>query len=244
MKKLILLLLLAIALFGCGAEDKQAEVEAPKTAPVEVATAPKTLEIEWQRMVGEDGRACCGSGSTQKALEDAHAELTESLAPKGIEVVLRSKNFSPEECIDAPERANRILVAGHGIEHWLGAEVGASPCEGFCKQALGEKGTCRTLVYEGETYEVVPVELVVKAALVAASDLGSDHSCSGRKATCDGSCQGACKGHGACKHSGTECTGHKGTCSSDCPGKAAAGTQKSGCPGAKKCGGKVCTIDS
>jgi hypothetical protein len=247
MKKLILLLLLAVALFGCGAEDKQAEVETAKPEPVEVADAPRTLEIEWQRMVDEDGRACCGSEATQKALENAYAELSESLGPKGIEVELRSTNFSPEECMGAPEQANRILIAGHSIAHWLNADVGTSPCQGFCKQALGDKGACQTLIYEGEAYEVAPAELIVKAGLLAAAQPGSGHRCSGcpHKSTCGGNpaaCDGSCQG--GCKHSGSKGTGQKGTCSPDCPGKAAGDAKASGCPNAGKCSGKVCTVGS
>jgi hypothetical protein len=267
MKKLWLLLVLAIALFGCGGEEQKAEVDKPESEAVEVAEATKVLEIEWQRMVDEEGRVCCGSEATSKSLQTAYKELNKMLEPKGIEVVIKKSNFSPEQCMDAPERSNRVLVAGHGIEHWLNAQVGESPCEGFCKQALGDKGSCRNLIYEGKTYDVVPAELIVEAAVAAAARPGSfttatagrcggcpskatcgaskstcgatKSSCGAVKTACDPSCKGDC-GYCAGKAMKSACT-CKGACDGSCGHKAAC-TCKGACDGS--CGHKAaCTCE-
>jgi hypothetical protein len=238
MKKLLLLsLALAVALIGCGRQDQEVEVESTKvSAPVQ------SLSIEWQRMVDEDGNACCGSQSTRQALQDACARLTEALAADSIEVVFKETMFSPQECVDAPERANRILVAGLPVEHWLKAEAGTSPCQGFCKQALGDEGSCRTLIYQGQTYEVIPADLIVRAGLVATSHWGDGHPCegcpgqavcTGRQRTCDGSSQGPCGAPGGGKQ-----PGHVEAASS---GHSAA-SSKPACPNASQCQGKTCPL--
>ncbi len=269
MKKLMILLLLAlsVALFGCGGEKDEVEVKAPEAKSVEVAGAPKMLALEWQRMIDEDGNVCCSSDATRMAVETARAKLAEELEVSGIEVTLLKTDFTPEECMEDPERANRILIAGRGLDYWLQAEIASSPCEGFCKQALGGKGSCQNLIYEGETYEVIPAELIIKAGLAAAANPATFKSagkCDGcpSKSACPSAiskCDASCKGH--CP----SCTGEKGACTckgecdGSCPEKAActcvgecdgscradaATTKATGCPGAKVCGSKVCVVGS
>jgi hypothetical protein len=186
MKKLMILLLLAlgIALFGCGGEEDQATLKAPEEKPVEVA---RTLTLEWQRMIDEEGNVCCGSPGTEEAVSAARERLAKELEDSGIDVVLVRSEFTPEECMGCPERANRVLVAGRGVDFWLGADMSASPCEGFCKQALGDEGSCQNLVYEGETYEVIPAELIVKAGLTAAANPATfKQAAGGRGSPCGG----------------------------------------------------------
>ena len=49
------------------------------------------------------------------------------------------------------------------MEEWVHAAVSSSPCCSVC----GDK-ECRTVDVAGANYEVVPVELLVKAGLIAA----------------------------------------------------------------------------
>ncbi len=274
MKKLMILLLLAlsVALFGCGGEQDTAEVKAPADESAEVAQAPRTLVLEWQRMIDEDGNVCCGSEDTRMAVETAREKLAKELKDHGIKVVLAKSDFSPAECRDCPERANRILVGGRGVDYGLQAEVGKSPCEGFCKQALGDKGSCQTLMYEGKTYDVVPAELIVKAGLAAAanpSTFKTADKCAGcpSKSGCPSSMKAAtsCKGNCACPgcKSG-ECTCEiactcEGECSGSCQTICPCGcigacdgtckadeitTKATGCPSARTCGSKGCPSGS
>jgi len=259
MKKLMILMLLAlsVALFGCGGDKETTEVKAPADDSVVAAQTPRTLALEWQRMIDEDGNVCCGSEATRMAVETARAKLAQALEASGIEVVLTKTDFTPEECVDCPERANRVLVAGRGVDFWLQAETGSSPCEGFCKQTLGEKGSCQNLMYEGQTYDVIPADLIVKAGLAAAANPAtfritgkcggcpsaagcpSADGCPPIKSTCDGSCGGTCP----------SCSGEKAacTCAGPCDGscKVVETTTKAvdtGCPNAKTCGSKGCVV--
>jgi len=128
------------------------------------------LNVRWQRLVTEDGSTCDRCGGTQEELRKAIGTLRESLRPLGIEVASTEEALTTEECAADIIGSNRILIGGRSLEEWLGAEVGQSPCESCCT-AIGEDVECRTVDLDGTTYEVVPAELIVRAGLVAASNL-------------------------------------------------------------------------
>ena len=65
-----------------------------------------------------------------------------------------------------PLESNRILVYGRPLEDWLGAETGQSPCCDVCG-----RHECRTVNVEGQSYEAVPADLIVRAGLLAAASL-------------------------------------------------------------------------
>ncbi len=130
----------------------------------------KTLTIRWQRLVDEEGQTCKRCGSTEKEVQEAIASLRKSLGALGIDVVLEKKALSPEVCAKDISQSNRIWVGKRTLEEWLGAQVGKSPC-GFCCADLGEKVECRTVTVGGKTYETIPAELIIKAGLVAGSQL-------------------------------------------------------------------------
>ncbi len=130
----------------------------------------KTLTVRWQRLVDEEGQTCRRCGSTEKEVQEAIASLKKSLGALGIDVVLEKKALSPEVCAKDISRSNRIWVGKRTLEEWLGARVGKSPC-GFCRAELGEKVECRTVTMGGKTYETIPAELIIKAGLVAGSQL-------------------------------------------------------------------------
>ena len=78
--------------------------------------------------------------------------------------------------------------AGKPIEEWLGAGVGESPCCSVC----GDR-PCRTVEVGGSTYEAIPEDLIVRAAMLAASDMidpGSDPAASSSSWTRSGSGSG------------------------------------------------------
>lgn len=136
----------------------------------------KVLKIEWQRLVDEKGQTCQRCGSTEKEVQKASQGLKQSLASLGIKVVLEKKSLTPLACAKDVIQSNRILIGGRTLEEWLGAQVGKSPCE-FCCAELGDKAECRTVEVGGKTYETIPANLIVKAGLLAASELmGKDVS--------------------------------------------------------------------
>jgi hypothetical protein len=125
----------------------------------------KTLKIKWQRLVSE-GETCPRCGSTEEELKKAISTLKQSLIPLGIEVVLEKAELSVAEFKKDPLRSNQIWLNNWSLEHWIGGKVGQSPCCDVCGPS-----ECRTVVVEGEVYEAIPADLIIKAGLLAASQL-------------------------------------------------------------------------
>ena len=59
-----------------------------------------------------------------------------------------------------------MCVGGRPLDEWLGAGSGSSQCCDACGDA-----ECRTLEIDGTSHEVVPEALLVRAGLIAASQL-------------------------------------------------------------------------
>ena len=127
-------------------------------------TNRKTLKIMWQRLVDE-GETCPRCGSTEGEVEKAVLTLQKSLNPLGIKVVLEKNVLSVLEFKKDPLQSNQILINERPLEDWIGGEVGESPCCEVCNS------DCRTIGVEGEVYETIPAELVIKAGLLAATQL-------------------------------------------------------------------------
>ncbi len=125
----------------------------------------ETLKIKWQRLVSE-GQTCPRCGSTGEELEKAISTLKQSLTPLGIAVVLEKHELSAAEFKRDPLQSNQIWLNDRLLEDWIGGRVGQSPCCDVC----GSFG-CRTVGVGGEVYEAIPADLVIKAGLLAASQL-------------------------------------------------------------------------
>ena len=145
----------------------------------------KVLKIEWQRLVDEKDQTCQRCGSTEKEVQKAFQSLKQSLSPLGIKVVLEEKALDAATCAKDISQSNRIWVGGRPLEEWLNAQVGQSPCE-TCSGELGSDVECRTVEVEGEAYETIPADLIVRAGLLAAAELkkieASGTSCDESKA--------------------------------------------------------------
>lgn len=128
------------------------------------------LTIRWQRLLDEKDQTCKRCGSTEQELQKAFQSLKESLAPLGIEVALEKKALDPATCAKDVTQSNRIWIGERALEDWLGGKVGKSAC-GFCCAELGDNVECRTVTVGGETYEAIPAQLIIKAGLLAASQL-------------------------------------------------------------------------
>lgn len=136
------------------------------------------LKIRWQRLLS-DGRTCPRCGSTGEEIEKAVSILKQILAPLGIKVVIEKSELSPVEFGENPLESNRIWIDDRPLEEWIGGKVGQSPCCDVCSPY-----ECRTVEAEGEVYETITADLIVKAGLVAASKLinrEKNGSCCGSK---------------------------------------------------------------
>jgi hypothetical protein len=122
----------------------------------------KTIKIIWQRLVDDQGQTCDRCGGTEQELHKALRFLIKALAPAGIAFSLEIKSLDPQEFARDPSQSNRIWVDGKSLEKWVKAEAGVSPCCGPCGDA-----ECRTVNVEGTTYETIPAELIIRAALLA-----------------------------------------------------------------------------
>ena len=125
----------------------------------------KTLMIKWQRLLS-DGKTCPRCQSTGDAVEKAVTMLGQSLAPMGIKVVLEKGELSEEEFKQNPLHSNKIWIGGQLLEDWLGATTGQSVCCEVCGA-----NECRTFDVAGESLEIVPTELIVKAGMLAVEQL-------------------------------------------------------------------------
>uniref|UniRef100_A0A7V3YKZ6 DUF2703 domain-containing protein n=1 Tax=Candidatus Caldatribacterium californiense TaxID=1454726 RepID=A0A7V3YKZ6_9BACT len=134
------------------------------------------LHIRWQRLL-VDGATCPRCASTEEELEKACALLEQALVPLGISVVLEKEILSCETFHKDPLQSNAIFLNGRPLEEWLGASRGESPCCDVCGSVA-----CRTVETDGRVYEVIPAELIVKAALLAVS--ASLSGCSHRRPSC------------------------------------------------------------
>ena len=126
----------------------------------------KTLKITWRRLVDEKGQTCQRCGSTEKELQKAVKSLEKSLAPLQIKVTLEKTVLDPDTFARDPSQSNLILIGRRPLEEWLNAQVGQSPCCDICGVA-----ECRTVEVKGKTYEMIPSDLIVKAGLLAVSQL-------------------------------------------------------------------------
>lgn len=126
----------------------------------------KSLPIVWQRLVGSQGQTCDRCGVTYEGLQQAVAKLEEALRPLGIEITFEAREIDRDSFTTDPSQSNRIWIAGKPIEEWLEANVASSPCCSVCGDS-----DCRTLELDNDVFESIPSELILKAALVAASEL-------------------------------------------------------------------------
>lgn len=143
----------------------------------------KTLPIVWKRLV-KDGGTCQRCGSTQQSIRGAMTKLQAALRPLGILPTLDLQQIDDARFRADPSESNRIWIAGRPLEEWLGASVGESTCCSVCGNL-----PCRTMQLGGETYDAVPEELIIRAAMLAASAMiGAPAATSDSSACCTTRC--------------------------------------------------------
>lgn len=126
----------------------------------------KNLSITWQRLVDESGSTCPRCAGTEQEMQRAVERLRAALEPLGVQPVLETREIAPATFMQQPDQSNRIWIGGRPLEDWLGARTGSSRCCDAC----GDE-ECRTLEINGASHEVIPEALVVRAGLMAASQL-------------------------------------------------------------------------
>jgi hypothetical protein len=88
------------------------------------------------------------------------------LEPLNIEPRLELREIDERSFRNKPAESNRIWIAGRPLEEWLAAGVGSSSCCSVCGDA-----PCRTMEVEGAVFEDIPEAVILRAALIAASEL-------------------------------------------------------------------------
>ena len=122
----------------------------------------KTIKIVWQRLVDEQGQTCPRCSATEQELRKALRFLTKSLLPLGIAFSLETRALNNQEFNQDPSQSNRLWIDKKPLEKWVKGESGASPCSGPCGET-----ECRTLTVGDKTFETIPAELIIKAALLS-----------------------------------------------------------------------------
>jgi anti-sigma factor RsiW len=126
----------------------------------------KNLSITWQRLVDESGSTCPRCAGTEQEMQRAVERLRTALEPLGVQPVLETREIAPATFMQQPDQSNRIWIGGRPLEDWLGARTGSSRCCDAC----GDE-ECRTLEINGASHEVIPEALVVRAGLIAVSQM-------------------------------------------------------------------------
>ncbi|MGA1864841.1 MAG: DUF2703 domain-containing protein [bacterium] len=126
----------------------------------------KILPIVWQRLVDETGKTCDRCGTTYEGIQKALELLRKALSPLAIEITFEERKIDQIAFANDPSQSNRVWISGRPLEEWLGAQVGQSPCCDICGDA-----ECRTIEVDTKVYESIPADLIIKAGLIAASQL-------------------------------------------------------------------------
>ncbi len=118
----------------------------------------KRLEIEWKHL-DKDGQTCERCGDTGHTVRRVVKELESELRPKGWEVTFQETLLTDKEI---PE-SNEILLNGVLLEEILPQASKSENCCSSCEELLGLPTLCRTIEYQGQTYEAIPPELIREA---------------------------------------------------------------------------------
>lgn len=119
----------------------------------------KGLAIEW-RHYDKEGATCDRCAATGTSVSEVVAGLTKELASRGITVTFTETKL-PE---DLMAQSNMVLFNGLLLEDVLDkAAADENNCPS-CSCLTGSETSCRTVEYEGKSYEEIPAELIRKAA--------------------------------------------------------------------------------
>lgn len=126
----------------------------------------KTLTISWKRLVNDAGQTCERCDTTGDAIQRAFQKLKKAVSALGIHVHLQTTTLDFLTFTKDPLQSNRILINAKPLEEWVNAMAGQSKCCDVCGDS-----ECRTVSMDGNTYEAIPEELIIRAGLIAAAEL-------------------------------------------------------------------------
>ena len=122
----------------------------------------KSLVISWRHTVCQSTNPCNRCLMTPEEVKTAYEKLQSALAKLDIEVILDEQTKAQEE--------DHILINGKALENLLGGKLVKRQCAS-CPSADGEIKEYNTLELDGTLYEIIPSALIIKAGLLAASEL-------------------------------------------------------------------------
>ena len=122
----------------------------------------KSLVISWRHTVCQSTNPCNRCLMTPEEVKTAYEKLQSALAKLDIEVILDEQTKVQEE--------DHILINGKALENLLGGKLVKRQCAS-CPSADGEIKEYNTLELDGTLYEIIPSALIIKAGLLAASEL-------------------------------------------------------------------------
>jgi len=126
----------------------------------------KALTIRWQRLIDESGQTCKRCKNTGKNIEAAYQKLQKALVELGMPVTLEKITIDYSTFNNDPLQSNQVWISGKPLEEWIGGTVSQSQCCDVCGDA-----DCRTILIGSKTFETIPEKLIIRAGLLAASDL-------------------------------------------------------------------------
>lgn len=122
----------------------------------------RELVIEWRHYVKE-GATCDRCAATGTSVREVVAELAKQLELRGVTVKLNETSLPEEQMA----QSNMILFNGVMLEDLLDdAMTDENHCSS-CSCLTGSDTSCRTVEYQGKTYEEIPGNLIRKAAYKA-----------------------------------------------------------------------------
>lgn len=118
----------------------------------------KHITIEW-RHLELNNETCLRCSKTGKTLYQVISDLQKELKSKGIEIIFNETKLSKQDI----QQSNMILINDKPLEQILSrAKVSENYCES-CSCITGNEAYCRTIQYNGKTYEEIPEEIIRKA---------------------------------------------------------------------------------
>jgi hypothetical protein len=117
----------------------------------------KTLKIEWKHL-DVSGETCDRCSDTGEILAQVVQELGVHLQEKGVLVELTETKLDDTQI----PQSNMILFNGIPLEEILDIQVSENFCDS-CTSLLGKDTFCRTIGYDGVTFEEIPAEAIRRA---------------------------------------------------------------------------------
>lgn len=122
----------------------------------------RELAIEWWHY-DKEGATCDRCAATGTSVREVVAEFAREFEPRGVTVKLKEISLPQEQMA----QSNMILFNGVALEDLLDeATADESHCSS-CSCLTGTDTSCRTVEYQGKTFEEIPVHLIRKAACKA-----------------------------------------------------------------------------